>query len=44
MNRGKMCQGGPLNDFSQTLELYDSVLDMCAKRCDSWGDEVQGGL
>ena len=44
MNRGKMWQGGPSNDFSQTLELYDSVLDMCAKRCNSWGDEVQGRL
>jgi len=29
---------------ARTLELYDSVMDMCTKRCDSWSDEVQGRL
>jgi len=25
-----------------TLELHNSILDVCSKRCDSWSTEVQG--
>jgi len=29
---------------ANTLELYDSILDVCAKRMDAWALEVQGRL
>ena len=29
---------------ASTLELYDSILDVCAKRMDAWSLEVQGRL